>query len=124
MSRHPKADLYRAERENGLTYVEIAEKYGVSKQCVHQACGKHSPSRFRYNNSCIYLGLRRWMNDNKISIGELLRRMDMVVHTSNYQSIQQKLLGRTEMKMSDIDKLIEITGMTYEELFREDKDGT
>jgi transcriptional regulator with XRE-family HTH domain len=116
---HPRTDLYRAEREKGLTYQQIADKHGVSKQCIAQACGKQSVARFRYNNSCIYLGLRRWINDNKITTGELLRRMDVVLHTKNYRNIQDILYGRKEPKKSDIDQLIEITGMTYEELFRE-----
>ena len=34
---HPKSDLYRQERENGFTYKEIAEKYGITYQCVAQA---------------------------------------------------------------------------------------
>ena len=41
----------------------------------------------------------------------------------NYDSIGNKLRGDTELKKSDIDKLIQITGITYEKLFKEDKDG-
>lgn len=123
MSRHPKTDLYRAEREKGLTYQQIAEKHGVSKQCVAQVCGKQSPWKFRYNNTCIYLGLRRWMNENKITVSELVRRMGHVVHTTNHARIRDICLGRTELRKCEIDKLIEITGMTYEELFREEEHG-
>ena len=37
MSRHPKADLYMAEREKGKTYREIAKMYGVTYQAVELA---------------------------------------------------------------------------------------
>lgn len=33
-----KYELYRTERDKGLTYQQIADKYGVSKQNVAQAC--------------------------------------------------------------------------------------
>ena len=121
--KHPKSDLYRAERESGLTYKQIAEKYGVSVQCVQQACAKHSPAHYRYNNTCIYPVLRKWMNDNKCCLAELLRRMGLTTHPGNYDRLVRILSGRSELKKSDIDILLRVTGMTYEELFREDEDG-
>lgn len=33
-SRHPKTDLYLAERAKGLTYTEIGKMFGVSYQAV------------------------------------------------------------------------------------------
>ena len=120
---HPRTDLYRAEREKGLTYQQIADKHGVSKQCVAQACGRQKTYYYRYNNRCVYPVLRQWLNDNKISIRELLNRMGLTSSPENYDSIGDKLRGDTELKKSDIDKLIQITGITYEKLFKEDKDG-
>lgn len=120
---HRKTDLYRAEREKGLTHQQIADKYGVSKQCVAQACGRQKTYYYRYNVTCVYPVLCRWLNDNKISTRELLNRMGLTSYAKNYDSIRAKLRGDKELKKSDIDKLIEITGMTYEELFREVDDG-
>ena len=34
MSKHPKTDMYRRDRDSGMTYRQIAAKYGVSYQCV------------------------------------------------------------------------------------------
>lgn len=121
--KQSKADLYREERENGLNYQQIADKYGVSKQCVAQACGKQDIFHFQYNNTCVYPGLRKWINDNKISTSELVRLMGMTAYGQNCANLRNRLNGETELKKSDIDKLIEITGMTYDKLFREKQDG-
>lgn len=40
MSRHPKADAYRKDRELGMTFQQIADKYGVSRQTVAEATSK------------------------------------------------------------------------------------
>ena len=117
--KHPKTDLYRAEYANGLTVREIATKYGVSYQRVHQAVGKHGPGHFRENRACIYPNLRKWINVNKITVAELLRRRDLVSHERNHSRVTNILLGRAEAKKNEIDKLIKITGMSYEELFQE-----
>ena len=61
-----------------MTYQEIADKYGVSRQVVGQACGKANPCRFRFwkDTACIYPNVRNWLNDNKISKSELVRRLE------------------------------------------------
>ena len=37
----PRAELYMKDRTNGMTYVAIAEKYGVSHQNVIRACARY-----------------------------------------------------------------------------------
>lgn len=112
---------YRAEREKGLTYRTIAEKYGVSYQSVAQACGKGNPHLFRYHTakSVIYPNLRKWLNDNKISKQELLRRAGLEVLSENDKRLSDILSGRTEPRKTTIDRLIKATGMSYEKLFEE-----
>lgn len=114
-----KYELYRAERDKGLSYREIAEKYGVTYQNVAIACGKHNPSRFRYHkeNGVIYPNVRQWMNDNKISIAEALRRMGFSTSTNNSNMLSCVLRGKHNPRKEMIDKLIGLTGLTYEKLF-------
>ena len=119
MKKGEKLAIYRQERERGLTCREIATKYGVSYQTVAQACGKGNPHFFRYHTakSVIYPNLRKWLNDNKISKQELLRRAGLEAFSENSERLSRILMGRTEPRKTMIDRLIKATGMSYEKLF-------
>jgi len=123
MRSRPKYDAYRSDRENGMTYREIAEKHGVSRQYVAQVLGKQSVPLFRYNTSCVYPVIRKWMNENQVTIAEIVRRMDLLPIAENYIRYRDILCGKTEPKKSFIDFMIRLTGLTYEELFREEDNG-
>lgn len=114
-----KAEIYRMERENGLSYQQIADKYGVSKQAVHQVCSKYTPARFRYwtQKMCIYVNLRNWLNDNKITKSELIRRLGYETLQETYARVGRYLRGGIYPPKRTIDKFIEVTGLTYEELW-------
>ena len=114
-----RAYLYMAERESGLTYQQIADKYGVTRQAVAAVCGKSNPNMFRFitKEGCIYPNLRKWMNDNKVSKKELIRRMGVVPFTTAQRLMGDRLSGRAELTKSEIDSMLMATGMTYEEMF-------
>ena len=124
MSR-PRHELYFEEREKGKTYQEIAKQFGVSYQAVAVALGKHHPGHTRplTEKQCIYPNLRRWMNENKISQAELIRRMGKMVGGRTSEMVRGWLIGRSYPKKPDIDILLKVTGLTYEELFKEDSHG-
>jgi predicted transcriptional regulator len=115
--------MYIADRNSGMAYQDIADKYGVSRQCVQQACARECKAKFRYNHSCIYPALKEWINENQVTTAELLRQLDMVRHQNNYDRIHKLLTGKQELKKHHIDKLLKMTGMTYEELFRGEEHG-
>lgn len=114
-----RCEMYRREREKGLTYQEIADKYGVSRQAVQQVCSKYTLHFFRpfTKEQCIYINLRNWLNDNKISKAELLRRLDIETIGVNNNRVSDYLKGRMFPQKRVIDKFITATGLTYEELF-------
>lgn len=114
-----KYELYRAEREQGLTYREIAEKYGVSRQNVAQACGKQQTNWFRpYSDSdVVYPNLRRWLNENRVSRMEMLRRLGHGYGASYSPRLKEWLAGSDRISKHSIDNLMRVTGLTYEELF-------
>lgn len=117
-----KADIYMAEREAGLTYREIAEKYGVSRQCVAQSCGRRDVNHFKpyTKEEVVYPNLRKWLNDNKVSRYEFIRRMGRNPHSETSSLISAEFRGKKYPHKKTIDKFIEVTGLTYEQLFAEE----
>lgn len=114
---------YRAERDKGLTYQQIADKYGVTRQNVGIACAKYNPNKFRFQSEdkVIYPNLRNWMNTNKVGVSELLRRMRMSPGTGNHSMMRAVLRGKSNPRKALVDTLLSVTGMTYEELFEVSK---
>lgn len=115
MSKHPKADLYLAEREKGLTYREIAEKYGVSYQSVHATCCsvEGAYQMIIIERGCIYPNLRKWLNEDK-------NRKKRFFEQVKCCGIRDVLKGEKQPRKGTIDAMLRITGMTYEEMFMED----
>ena len=120
MARRPiRAAIYMADREQGMTYREIAAKHGVSYQTVAQACSRYSPGHFRPYTAeqVIYPNLRRWLNENKVSRSEFIRRMGNVAESTSFTHVKSWFTGRHYPAKRVIDKMIEITGLTYEDLW-------
>jgi transposase len=122
--KHPKADLYIKERESGKSVTEIAEMYGVSYQAVAQATAKVRENCFKHytEKSCVYPNLRKWLNDNKVSRNEFVRRMELPPTATNTTRICRYFTGENCPSKATIDKFLKATGLTYEELFWEEKE--
>ena len=123
-----KVDLYEDMRADGMTYQEIAKACGCSRQNVSQTLARYRVSRFRAftKDRCCWDGLREWLNDNRISLQELIRRRYGRNHTGSIaDTIRRQLNGERPLKKTDIDFFRELTGLTYEQLFcsQEDEDG-
>ena len=118
-SRHPKTDIYLAERAKGMTYTAIAEKYGVTYQAVAQTCGKYDPSHFKLYTveEVVYPHLRRWLNDNKITRKEFARMIGRVACANATNAISSWFRGRCYPTKPSIDKILAATGLTYDKLF-------
>lgn len=117
-----KYEIYREERAKGLTYKQIAEKYGVSKQNVAQCCSQDNAKHFHFwtEKMCVYPNVRNWLNKNKITKSELIRRMGIRVHANTNAVVGGYLNGSHYPSKQTIDKLLSITGLTYEEFFKTD----
>lgn len=113
------AKAARELRAQGKTYQSIADELNISRQRVGQICGKYNPRYFRTisEKGCVYPALRKWRNENMISNNEMCRRFFGNSSQANVVRLNEKQAGRKELKKRDIDKLLEITGMKYEELF-------
>ena len=110
-----RSEIYRSLREKGLTYGEIGDIFGVSKQAVHETVNK---SRDGFRASVVqkikYKGLRDWMMANRVNIAELERRC----HSGC--KMHRSLTGPYDPSKKNIDAILKVTGLTYEECFKED----
>ena len=106
-------------KNEGKTYQVIADAFGVSKQRVYQLIGSGDVRFFRHisTKSCIYKGIRNWMNDNKISMAEFVRRLYGNYTPRNQANTIRRLSGRVDAQKRHIDKILEVTGLTYEVAF-------
>ena len=115
-----KKEQIQLMRSKGATYREIAQAIGCSYQYVAQILGKHDETKFRPlgEKDCVYPGLRKWLNTNKCSRRELYRKMYgyNMIGNSNVAFLD-RLHGRVSFRMDEINLIISITGLTYEQLF-------
>lgn len=116
---HPHAARYMEERQQGKTFREIAQKYGVSQQAVARSCAIHIPDRFKpyHPEEVIYPKLRKWLNDNRISRSEFIRRIGLIPYANTIARFGGYFRGRNYPQKETIDKMLSVTGLTYEELF-------
>ena len=118
-----KKEQMRELREAGMTYKAIGARLGVSGQYVAHVLGQngtHGGFKPYSEQQCVYAGLRRWLNQHQIARRALCAILDKrAVHGGSATSVRAHLRGEGSFSMADINKLIEVSGMTYEELFRQ-----
>lgn len=117
MTNEQKIEAF-SRRLQGETYKSIADSYGVSKQYIEQTlkggvCGRKVTEKSA--KKCVYKGLAEYMERNNVSTLKLTK---MLGYTSaNYVTIGKKLAGLSQFDLKIIKKILEITGMTFEECF-------
>jgi DNA-binding CsgD family transcriptional regulator len=121
MPAEERAAVMHKLKEEGKTYNEIAVIYGISKQRVYQILRKGDKRYFRHisKRSVKHTGLRNWMNTNQISFNELTTRIFGYYHAEHYKRLYWRLSSGC-LTMSLIKKILEITGLTFEECFTEE----
>lgn len=113
-----KKEKMRELRDQGMKQREIAELFGVSKQYVSTVCAVHQPGKYiPVGKDCVYPNLKRWMNENRVSKSEMLRRMGLERHQNNMGRLTRCIRGESQPRKDYIDKMLEVTGMTYEVMF-------
>jgi transposase len=102
-------------RTDGMTYDEIAAKFNVSRQCVHQTVKAYENFKVK-ESACVYDGLRDWMDERNIRISKFCNMREF--NGKSEASLRKYLRGDSDMPMSVINIILEITNLTYEEAFR------
>ena len=110
-------------RAQGLTVAEIAKMTNYSEPRVFQRITSGDGNKFKVwtKVSCPWPELRRWLNENTISRKKLVLLMGFTYCAQTAKNVRNRICGEVELRKSDIDKLVQLTGMPYEKLFREEK---
>lgn len=91
MTKEEKIQAY-SMRLDGCTYQEIANKFGVTKQCIQQNIGTVGVTTdnirrvLQLSENCIYSGLAKFIKENEISPA-VLADVIGVCRVSAYQRI-------------------------------------
>ena len=119
-----KIDEIRAMREQGKTYQEIANRFNISKQRIGQYLTPTNIHNFRWWNesSCAYIGLRKWLNENKVTMRQFVLQLGYNYNNETNGRIRNKLKCNTRLDIDLILKIIVLTGLTFEELFINDNE--
>lgn len=113
-----KYQLYIAERAKGKTYQQIADQFGVTRQCVQAACTTiHKPRKPYGDIPCVYPVLRNWLEKHEITVAELYRRVYKIGTNTRPTSFRNHMKGNGRLTLNDIKCLIDITQIPFEKLF-------
>lgn len=110
-------------RLNGATLEEIANKLGCTRQnisCEFKNIYKcMTTSRYQKISGIIYKGIAAWLLDNGKKVSDFASMVceEYTPRKSTY--FYKKLCGQHNLNMKEIKKILEVTGMTFEECFEE-----
>ena len=110
-----RSEMIRKLHDEGLTYEKIGEIFGISKQAAQQASRTGLKDYFHENTiqKVKYAGLRKWMLKNRMSLSKMEQATGM-------SRLYKTLTGACEPRKKTIDAILSVTGLTYEECFKED----
>lgn len=109
--------------EDGCTYREVAEIYGISKQRVYQITGTRQRKR-SYNTR--FPNLNRWLKEKDYTTSQLCRLFcGGGSSRGNKAKLSKFLLGEIKNPMFTLNgmrKIVKASGMTFEELWKEESE--
>ena len=104
-------------RVNGATYEEIAEHFSVTKQYVQcTLVGIVDSGREFLKAGCIYPGLSNWMIRTGTRANTLNNK---TLHIKFPTAFYRRMKGETLFTIDEIRKILDYTGLTFEEAFGE-----
>lgn len=115
MTIDEKVEAFRMRLE-GNTIQEIANRFGVSKQYISKEL---RTERIRSNekivNACIYPNIRKFLVQERLTCRGFSNEFGL-----SYATLYNTLTGKAEPRKKTIDRILECTGLTYEEAFSKD----
>lgn len=107
MTKAERLEAYRM-RLDGVPIIQIAQHFGVSRQHLYDIL----PVAGKPVRGCIYPHINEWITDNDSCAQDLAQRIGV-----SYNSLLEFLKGKVASGKPTIDKILEVTGMTYEYAF-------
>lgn len=105
--------MIEAMHAGGMTYDEIGQALGISRQAAHQMVNRKKSKNFHEATvmKIPYIGLREWMLENRVSVRELTRRCETKTLI---------LDGSHNLRADKVGKILEVTGLKFSDCFRRD----
>lgn len=112
-----RADVVRKlHDEDGLSYERIGDILGISKQAAHQLAQRKESNDYFHEEAVRkirYVGLRNWMLEHRVSISKMIELCGIT-------SFKVSLTQNRGLTKRSIDAILSVTGLTYEECFKEE----
>ena len=99
---------------DGATYQEVADELGISRQYVYKEFGSYFNRKCAAAEKYKYIGIRDFLLENNLNASKLGKAIG-----ANAGYMNKILKGENSPSKKIIDKILEFTGMTYEEAFKE-----
>lgn len=123
-SQDMRNNKIREMYDSGMTLVQIADKLGLTKQRVHQIVRiNQGLSEFQLNkiNLVLFPAIRDWMIGYKITLKAFC---DAVAEEMNSEvpasCVERFLTTGSKTSIILIQSILKVTGMSFEEAFKED----
>ena len=121
MTREEKMEMF-AMRLDGRTLQEIGDKYGLTRERVRQILPNYEVKR--KGNKTLrttgYVNISKHLTEKGITLKNFAEILGV-----EYSTLRMYLNGKREFSISQIRKIIEVTGMSFEDAFlyevKEDK---
>lgn len=103
---------------NGATYEEVGRKYMLSTETIRKMFSNILDRGTRRHSrvECIYQGLGEWCEKNGYTAHSFEKKLGV-----GNGVMRKAFRGESYLRMDNIDKILDLTGMTYEECFAKRK---
>jgi len=119
MTREQKIEAFTM-RLDGMSYQVIADKFNVSKQCIQQMLiGGTRRNQFRkWESEFVYPNLYKYMNSNGFrTLKKFQEHLGLDITPSYFG---KRCKGELSFSIEEAQKIIEVTGMSFEEAFKKE----
>ena len=113
MTNAEKIDAFDM-RLNGSTWREIGDKHNITGEAVRKVLERAMRHKNRKYRSIAYPNVGMWMKENNMSLKRLSEKVGV-----SYCTIRYIINGKGFASKEVINKLLKVTGMTFEQFFWE-----